>query len=160
YGPDSIGFIGSNHTSNEENYLLQRLARASFGTNNIDHHRTADYAGLLTALGEPPSASLRTMDQLYRSNAVLVVGDDPANQNPLVAWKIRSGIRHFGTKLFILNSKEIKLARKATQFVKIGEGQEIHAFSWLASEQGRLSPEVVEQLTQLKAGLEQHSDVA
>src|SRR6266436_2221535 len=43
YGGEAIGFIGSNRASNEENYLLQRLARATFGTNNIDHHRTADY---------------------------------------------------------------------------------------------------------------------
>jgi NADH-quinone oxidoreductase subunit G len=95
-----IGFIGSNHTSNEENYLLQRLARASIGTNNIDHHRTADYAGLLTALGDRAGHSLLTMEQLYKSRLVLVVGNDPTNQNPLVAWKIRSGIRHHGTKLF------------------------------------------------------------
>src|SRR2546429_5673599 len=41
-GKEAIGFIGSNRTSNEENYLLQRLARGTFGTNNIDHHRTAE----------------------------------------------------------------------------------------------------------------------
>src|SRR5580698_6802711 len=39
-GADAIGFYGSNRTTNEENYLFQRLARATFGTNNIDHHRT------------------------------------------------------------------------------------------------------------------------
>src|SRR5262249_25452380 len=118
YGPDSIAFIGSNHTSNEENYLLQRLARASIGNNNIDHHRTADYAGLLTALGQQATDSLLTMEQLYKSKAVLVVGNDPTNQNPLVAWKIRSGIRHHNTKLFLIHSREVKLARKAKQFVK------------------------------------------
>ena len=50
-GPEAIGFYGSNHTTNEENYLLARIARAAIGTNNVDHHRTADYAGLVTALG-------------------------------------------------------------------------------------------------------------
>src|SRR2546422_9152904 len=48
-GKDAIGFIGSNRTSNEENYLLQRMVRAIFETNNIDDHRTAVYTGLLTA---------------------------------------------------------------------------------------------------------------
>ena len=160
YGPDSIGFIGSNHTSNEENYLLQRLARASFGTNNIDHHRTADYTGLLTALGERAPDSLLTMEQLYKSKAVLVVGNDPTNQNPLVAWKIRSGIRHHGTKLFILNSHETKLQRKATQFVKADAGQEVAALRWLAHEEGQLPPEFVEQLVLLKAQLDAEPDVA
>ncbi len=42
-GPTGIGVIGSNRTSNEENYLLQKFARAVLRTNNIDHHRTADF---------------------------------------------------------------------------------------------------------------------
>jgi NADH-quinone oxidoreductase subunit G len=159
-GKDSIGFIGSNRTSNEESYLLQRLARGTFGTNNIDHHRTADYTGLVTALGERAGDSLLTMEQLYQSKAVLLIGNDPTNQNPLVGWQIRSGIRHFGTKLFVINAKEIKLKRKAAQFVKIAAGQEMAVFKWLAHEEGQLATELVEQLVQLKAGLESASDVA
>src|SRR5256884_4139169 len=159
-GKDAIGFIGSNRASNEENYLLQKLARTTFGTNNVDHHRTADYTGLITALGEHAADSLLTMKQLYESKAVLLIGNDPTNQNPLVAWQIRSGIRHFGAKLFVINANEIKLKRKATQFVKVSAGQESAALRWLAHEQGQLAPELVEQLVQLKAGLEAVSDVA
>jgi NADH-quinone oxidoreductase subunit G len=159
-GKDAIGFIGSNRTSNEENYLFQRLARQTFGTNNVDHHRTVDYTGLVTALGERAHDSMLTMEQLYESKAVLVIGNDPTNQNPLVAWQIRSGIRHYGTKLFIINAHEIKLTRKATQFVKIQAGHEGAALGYLAHEQGNLAPGLVEQLVQLKAALEAESDVA
>src|ERR1700726_1387692 len=159
-GPDAIGFIGSNRTSNEENYLLQRLARATFGTNNIDHHRTVDYTGLLTALGDRAGDSMLTMEQLYNSKAVLVIGNDPTNQNPLVAWQIRSGIRHHGTKLFILNSRDTKLHRKANQFVNVAEGQEGVALRWMAHEEGQLAPQLVEQLVVLKAALEAESEVA
>src|SRR5579864_3729640 len=63
-GADSIGFIGSNRTTNEENYLLQRIARASIGTNNIDHHRTADYVSLVGALGSRAGSAGATMKQL------------------------------------------------------------------------------------------------
>jgi NADH-quinone oxidoreductase subunit G len=159
-GKDAIGFIGSNHTSNEENYLLQRLARATFETNNIDHHRTADYAGLITALGDRAADSLLTMEQLYQAKAVLLIGNDPTNQNPLVAWQIRSGIRHFGTKLFLINAHEIKLKRKAKQFVKTAPGQGVGILKWLAHEEGQLNPDLVEQLVQLKAALEAESDIA
>ena len=159
-GKDAIGFIGSNRTSNEENYLLQRLARTTFGTNNIDHHRTADYTGLITVLGERAGDSLLTMEQLCQSKGVLLVGNDPTNQNPLVGWQIRSGIRHHGTKLFVINSSEIKLKRKASQFVKVGAGQEVAALRWLAHEEGQLAPDLIEQLVQLKAALEAGSDVA
>jgi NADH-quinone oxidoreductase subunit G len=159
-GKDAIGFIGSNRTSNEENYLLQRLARATFETNNIDHHRTADYTGLISALGDRAGDSLLTMEQLYQSKAVLLIGNDPTNQNPLVAWQIRSGIRHFGTRLFLLNSNEIKLKRKAKQFVRIDKGHETAVLRWLAHEEGQLSSGLVEQLVQLKAALEAENDVA
>ncbi|HEX4545225.1 MAG TPA: NADH-quinone oxidoreductase subunit NuoG [Candidatus Acidoferrum sp.] len=157
---DAIGFIGSNRTSNEENYLLQRMARATFGTNNIDHHRTADYTGLVTALGGRAGDSMLTMERLYQSKAVLLIGNDPTEQNPLVAWQIRSGIRHHGTKLFAINAKETRLKRKSKQFVKVAEGQEAAALQWLAHEEGQLAPALVEQLVQLKAGLEAESDVA
>jgi NADH-quinone oxidoreductase subunit G len=159
-GKNAIGFIGSNRTSNEENYLFQRLARQTFGTNNIDHHRTVDYTGLVTALGERARDAMLTMEQLYESRAVLLIGNDPTNQNPLVAWQIRSGIRHFATKLFVINAQEIKLARKATQFVKVAAGHENSAVRWLAHEQGLLAPEMVEQLVSLKAALEAEPEVA
>ncbi|MDP9147620.1 MAG: NADH-quinone oxidoreductase subunit NuoG [Acidobacteriota bacterium] len=159
-GKDAIGFIGSNRTSNEENYLLQRLARTTFGTNNIDHHRTVDYTGLVTALGERAQDSLLTMEQLYESKAVLLIGNDPTNQNPLVAWQIRSGIRHFGSKLFVINANDIKLKRKAKQFIKVTAGHECAALRFLAHGEERLGPEMVEQLVALKAALEAESDVA
>jgi len=157
-GKDAIGFIGSNRTSNEENYLLQKLARATFGSNNIDHHRTADYTGLVTALHD--SDSHLTMEQLYQSKAVLLIGNDPTQQNPLVGWQIRSGIRHHGTKFFIINSSEIKLRRKATQFIKISADDEAVVLKWLANEETQLATDLVEQLVQLKAALEAESDVA
>jgi NADH-quinone oxidoreductase subunit G len=152
-GPGAIGFIGSNRTANEENYLLQKLARATFGTNNIDHHRTADYTGLVTALGDRAAGSMLTMDELYRSRAVLVVGNDLSNQNPLVAWQIRSGIRHNGTKLYLLNSQVTKLQRKAVQSVVLGGVQESAAVRWLATGEGHLSVELSEQLAALEGAL-------
>ncbi len=160
YGADGIGFIGSNRTSNEENYLLQRLARGTFGTNNIDHHRTADYTGLITALGEKASDSQLTMEQLYESKAVLLIGNDATNQNPLVAWQIRSGIRHHGTKLFVIDTQEIKLDRKATQTVVLGPVLEAAAVRWLATGEGNLTQELASQLGAVKQALEAESDVA
>ena len=159
-GPESIGFIGSNRTSNEENYLLQRLARATLGTNNIDHHRTADYTGLVTALGERTRDSLLTMDELYQSKAVFLIGNDATNQNPLVAWQIRTGIRHHNLKLFLIHGQETRLARKAQQSVVLGPVLEAAAVRWLATGEGNLSQELTAQLGALKQGLEAEPQVA
>src|SRR4029077_2424636 len=113
---------------------LQKLARETFGTANIDHHRTADYTGLIAGIGDNAKDLLLTMEQLYKSSAVLLIGNDPTNQNPLVAWQIRAGVRHHNLKLFVINSNEIKLERKADQFVKIAEGEEAAAVRWLNNE--------------------------
>ncbi len=37
HGPDALGFLSSARTTNEENFLVQKMARAGFGTNKIDH---------------------------------------------------------------------------------------------------------------------------
>ena len=36
-GSDSIAFLASAKVTNEENYLIQKFARAAVGTNNVDH---------------------------------------------------------------------------------------------------------------------------
>ncbi|MGD0909179.1 MAG: NADH-quinone oxidoreductase subunit NuoG [Candidatus Acidiferrales bacterium] len=158
-GPDAIGFIGSNRTTNEENYLLNRIARASIGTNNLDHHRTADYASLIATMGTQASAASATMTQLYEADAVLLIGDDPTEQNPLVAWQIRSAIRHRASRLYVINSKSIKLLRKAKGFAEVPEGGEAAAVRWLAGGDTQLDPGVAERLGALKSALEKEANV-
>src|SRR5580700_5962812 len=100
------------------------------------------------------------MEQLYKSKTVLLIGNDPSNQNPLVGWQIRAGIRHYDTKLFAINAQEIKLERKATQFVKVGEGKEAAAVRWLLNGEGNFGVGVAQQLGALRSALESESDVA
>jgi NADH-quinone oxidoreductase chain G len=137
-GPDAIAFYGSNRTTNEENYLLGRLARASIGTNNVDHHRTADYAGLMALAADLASTSgtggiFATMRDLESSPAFLLLSNDATEQNPLVAWQIRTAIRNHRSRLYILDSREQKLHRKAQDFVLIPAGQEGAAIAKLAA---------------------------
>src|ERR1035437_9049181 len=158
-GADSIGFIGSSRTTNEENYLLGRVARAAIGTNNLDHHRTADYASLIAALGANAGASCATMAQLYEADAVLLIGDDPTGQNPLVAWQIRSAIRHRGSRLYIINSKSIKLLRKAKESAGGRRGGKPAAVPRLAGGAAQLDPSADERLSALKSAIEKESSV-
>jgi NADH-quinone oxidoreductase subunit G len=154
-GPAAIGFIGSNRTTNEENYLVQRLARAAFGTNNIDHHRSADYAGLISGLGANAAAASATIQQLGEARAILLIGNDPANQNPLVAWQIRAAVRHHGARVYILNSSRLELRRQAKMMVTLGPVGEAAAVRWLATSEGSVPGE----LAVLKEALAKESDV-
>src|SRR5512140_900214 len=71
----TFGVIGSNHTTNEENFYLQKFARTVLGTNNIDHHRTGDVVTLLDALSGKQD-KLATVADLYERKAVLTLGAD------------------------------------------------------------------------------------
>jgi NADH-quinone oxidoreductase subunit G len=117
-GGSAIGVIGSNRTTNEENYLLQKFARTVLRTNNIDHHRTAATAAFGQAMAghQDKAASMRDAGT---APAILLVGGDPTNEHPLLAWQLRSNVRLNKARLYIVNHRAIKLERqaKATQGV-------------------------------------------
>jgi NADH-quinone oxidoreductase subunit G len=122
-GGQAIGVIGSNRTTNEENYLLQKFARTILGTNNIDHHRTADYAGFAAAVAGK-SGITATMRDVFNAKAILLIGNDPTEQHPLLAWNIRTNVRLNSAKLFLVNAQPIKLQRQASRFVQVAAGRE------------------------------------
>src|SRR5262252_27263 len=119
-GGQSIGVIGSHRTTNEENYLLQKFARTVLGTNNIDHHRTADFAGFARAIAGKQNITA-SMREVASAPAILLIGNDPTERHPLLAWNIRNNVRLNGAKLYVANSQPIKLRRQATVFARLTE---------------------------------------
>ncbi|MDE1155147.1 MAG: molybdopterin-dependent oxidoreductase [Acidobacteriaceae bacterium] len=119
-GAHSIGVIGSNRTTNEESYLLQKFARTVIGTNNIDHHRTADYVTLAAAL-QGSEGRFASQHDVHNGSAVLLVGGDPTNQAPLTAWNLRSNVRLNKAKVYVANHEEIKLRRQSKGFLPVAE---------------------------------------
>ena len=103
----SFGVIGSNHTSNEENFYLQKFARQVLKTNNLDHHRTGDVVTLLDALSGK-TAKLGTVADLYESKAVLVLGADLALEHPLLSYQIRANYRHHQAKVYVVTEKPVR----------------------------------------------------
>ncbi len=85
HGPDGMGFYGSSKTTNEENYLLQKLARR-YGTNNVDNctrmcHASTVWA-LRTSLGM--GAMTNSMADLEEAADVLwIQGANPGEQHPI-----------------------------------------------------------------------------
>ncbi len=122
-GGQAIGVIGSNRTTNEENYLLQKFARTVLGTSNIDHRRTADFAAFARAIAGKQNATA-TMRDVASAPAILLIGNDPTEQHPLLAWNIRTNVRLNRAKLYVINSQPIKLRRQATKFLQIPAGRE------------------------------------
>lgn len=111
-GGESIGVIGSNRTTNEENYLLQKFARTVLKTNNIDHQRTTGYAEFASALAGHQDKTAGLQD-IANASAILLVGGNPTEEHPLLAWLLRSNVRQNRARLYVANSKSIKLERQA-----------------------------------------------
>ena len=116
HGADALGFLGSGKCLNEENYLLNKLARQVFGTNNVDnlarmeHSRTSD--GIRRGLGAGETTnSLR--DVARESRAFLVIGSNTTRQHPVFGSLLRRAVRFRGAKLLIIDPADIDLAEFA-----------------------------------------------
>jgi NADH-quinone oxidoreductase subunit G len=120
-GGAAIGVIGSNRTTNEENYLLQKFARTVLRTSNIDHERTTDYVSFARAMAGHPgkSASLR---DISAAPAILLIGGDPTTEHPLLAWTIRTNVRLNRARLYVANDRQIKLERQAKAALRLPAG--------------------------------------
>ena len=130
-GGASIGVIGSNRTTNEENYLLQKFARTVLGTNNIDHHRTADYVSFISAL-KGRSGREASLRETATAAAILLLGNDPTEQHPMLAWNLRSNVRLNKARLFVVNHAGIKLTRQARGVLTIPQEGYGNAVRFLA----------------------------
>ncbi|HBY63465.1 MAG TPA: NADH dehydrogenase (quinone) subunit G [Solibacterales bacterium] len=120
----TFGVIGSNHTTNEENYYLQKFVRQGLGSNNIDHFRTGDVAALVEALSGS-SGTLARFDDFYSTKAALVIGVDLAQQQPLLAFKLRENWRHNGLKLFAVTPGPVREDRYAAKSARAEAGSEL-----------------------------------
>jgi predicted molibdopterin-dependent oxidoreductase YjgC len=125
HGPDALAFLNSPRCSNEESYLLQKLARAVIGTNNVDHG-TGVYSNnsintLLDMLGVP--ASTNSISELARSEVIVVDGVDLARQMPTIGGVvIRAKLN--GAKLVVIDSRRHRVAESADFFLQLKPGTE------------------------------------
>jgi NADH-quinone oxidoreductase subunit G len=141
-GGAAIGVIGSNRTTNEENYLLQKFARTVLHTNNIDHERTADYVAFARALAghNSKTASLR---ETATATAILLIGGNPTEEHPLLAWNLRANVRLNHARLYIANTKTIKLERMARSALLLPENGYVALVEYLEKSNSAFSKAVL-----------------
>jgi len=111
YGPDSLGILTSAKGTNEENYLLMKLARAGLKTNNVDHVARLCHAPTVAALSFAFGSGAMTnpISSLAQATAILVVGSNTTEQHPLVASYILEA-RSKGAQLLVADPRKTQLA--------------------------------------------------
>lgn len=133
HGADAIAFLNSPRCSNEESYLLQKLARSVIGTNNV-HHGTGVYCNnsinvLTDMIGVP--ASTNSISELAGSEAILVDGIDLVRRMPTMAGAvIRAKLG--GAKLIVVGTRRHRIAENADIFVQIRPNTEAMLYGAMA----------------------------
>lgn len=112
HGPGALGGITSSRCTNEETYLVQKLVRAQFGTNNVDTcarvcHSPTGY-GLKATFGT--SAGTQDFDSVMDCDVILVIGANPTDGHPVFASRMKRRLRQ-GAKLIVIDPRRIDLVK-------------------------------------------------
>jgi formate dehydrogenase major subunit len=134
YGTAAVGGITSSRCTNEEVYVVQKLVRAVFGSNNVDTcarvcHSPTGY-GLKQTIGE--SAGTQTFDSVMKSDVIFVIGANPTDGHPVFASQMKRRLRQ-GAKLIIADPRAIDLVSsphiKADHHLKLRPGTNVALIS-------------------------------
>jgi NADH-quinone oxidoreductase subunit G len=122
-GGSSIGVVSSARLLNEDQYALHKFAAEVIGTANADFYHADDEIDLATfyKYGNP---TIATQEHLQQADAILLIGSDPNEENPLTAFSIRWAVRQQSARLFIVNSMPSRLERQAERALRVREGSE------------------------------------
>ncbi|QII84470.1 formate dehydrogenase subunit alpha [Bordetella hinzii] len=137
HGRDAVGGITSSRCTNEETWLVQKLVRAAFNTNNVDTcarvcHSPTGY-GLKQTLGE--SAGTQTFDSVMHSDVVIVMGANPSSGHPVFASRLKKRLRQ-GARLIVIDPRRIELVDsphiKADYHLQVRPGTNVALLTALA----------------------------
>ena len=132
HGPDSIGLISSSKCTNEESFLMQKLARAVVGTNNIDncsrYCQAPATAGLFRTVGYGGDSG--SISDIEQADLVLIVGSNTAESHPVLATRVKQAHKLRGQKLIVADLREHEMARRADLFLHPRPGTDL---VWLSA---------------------------
>ena len=131
-GPDAVAFISSSKCTNEESYLMQKLARAVVGTNNVDncsrYCQSPATQGLFRTVGYGGDSG--SITDIEKADLVLIVGSNTAESHPVIATRVKSSHKLNGQKLIVADLRENEMARRADLFLHPKPGTDL---AWLSA---------------------------
>jgi formate dehydrogenase major subunit len=110
HGMDAVGGITSSRCTNEETYLVQKLVRAAFGTNNVDTCARVCHSPTGYGLGQTygTSAGTQTFKSVEHADVILVIGANPTDAHPVFASRMKKRLRE-GAQLIVVDPRRIEL---------------------------------------------------
>ncbi|HDY89962.1 MAG TPA: 2Fe-2S iron-sulfur cluster binding domain-containing protein, partial [bacterium] len=134
YGNDSISFISSGRCTNEENYLMQKFARAVIGTNNIDQSETECHAPTLTGLRNSLGFGTTTnsIEEISKSDVIFVIGANVTEAHPIIGLEVKKAVRN-GSILIVADTRRIWLSRIAKTYLNLQPGTDAYLINALTN---------------------------
>jgi formate dehydrogenase major subunit len=110
HGTDSVGGITSSRCTNEEVYLVQKLVRAAFGTNNVDTCARVCHSPTGYGMGQTfgTSAGTQTFESVEAADVIVVIGANPTDAHPVFASRMKRRLRE-GAELIVIDPRRIDL---------------------------------------------------
>ncbi len=135
HGPGAIGFLGSALATNEENYLLGKIARAIVGSNNIDSSTAPVARAAAESLRAAFGAEVLPADmtRLAQSQTILVVADDLESSHNLAALRIKDAAIRGKARVVVVSSLWNELVDFAELWVRPRPGDEETILAAIAS---------------------------
>ena len=120
HGPDALAFIASSKCTNEESYLMQKLARAVIGTNNVDncsrYCQTPASKGLNRTVGYGGDSG--SIQDIEIADLVIVIGSNTTESHPVLATRIKRSHKHRGQRLIVADLRKHEMAERADLFIR------------------------------------------
>ena len=125
-GPQALAGFGSAKCTNEEAYLFQKLVRAGFGTNNVDHCTRLCHASSVAALmeGIGSGAVTATFNECKNSDVIIVIGANPTENHPVAATFFKQAAKR-GAKLIVMDPRGQALKRHAWRMLQFKPGTDV-----------------------------------
>ena len=126
HGPAAMAGFGSAKGTNEEAYLVQKLVRTGFGTNNVDHCTRLCHASSVAALLENigSGAVTASFSECRNAEAIIVIGANPTVNHPVAATFIKNAAQR-GARLYVLDPRGQHLDRYATDSLRFTPGSDV-----------------------------------
>jgi formate dehydrogenase major subunit len=125
-GSKALAGFGSAKCSNEEAYLFQKLVRAGFGTNNVDHCTRLCHASSVAALleGVGSGAVSASFNECKNSDVIIVIGANPTENHPVAATFFKQAAKR-GSKLVVMDPRGQALKRHAWRMMQFKNGADV-----------------------------------
>ncbi len=119
YNSEEVGVIASAKCTNEENYGMQKFARAVLGTNSVDHCARLCHAPTVTGLAQTfgSGAMTNSIKEIAHAKCILAIGTNTSEDHPVIELEIKRAVEN-GAKLIVANPRGIDLCDYAAIWLR------------------------------------------